>query len=90
MPLRHAALASAKPSTRTVLQVSPTWWNKFETNLDEVVFLPSEKGAFRPQLVFLDIGIPGMSGVDVARALRALADDERRFPVALTGWGAPA
>jgi len=36
-----------QPSTRTVLQGSPTWWNKFETNLDEVVFLPIKKSATR-------------------------------------------
>jgi len=36
-----------QPSTRTVLQGSPTWWNKFETNLDEVVVLPIEKCATR-------------------------------------------
>lgn len=36
-----------QPSTRTVLQRSPTWWNKFETNLDEVVFLPIENSATR-------------------------------------------
>ncbi len=42
---------------------------------------------FRPQVVFLDIGMPGMNGYDVARAIR----DDRRLDqpllVALTGWG---
>ena len=42
---------------------------------------------FRPQVVFLDIGMPGMSGYDVAEAIR----NDRRFDqpllVALTGWG---
>jgi len=36
-----------QPSQKTVLQRSPTWWNKFETNLDEVVFLPIENSATR-------------------------------------------
>lgn len=36
-----------QPSVRTVLQRSPTWWNRFETNLDEVVFLPIENNATR-------------------------------------------
>lgn len=42
---------------------------------------------FRPQVVFLDIGMPGMNGYDVAVAIR----NDRRFDqpllVALTGWG---
>jgi CheY-like chemotaxis protein len=42
---------------------------------------------FRPQLVFLDLGMPGMNGCQVAQAIRY----DRRFDqpvlVALTGWG---
>jgi CheY-like chemotaxis protein len=42
---------------------------------------------FRPQLVFLDLGMPGMNGCQVAEAIRR----DRRFDqpvlVALTGWG---
>jgi PAS domain S-box-containing protein len=43
--------------------------------------------AFLPEVVFLDIGLPGMSGLDVARRFRAdpaLAD---AVLIALTGWG---
>jgi PAS domain S-box-containing protein len=44
----------------------------------------------RPDLVLCDIGLPGMSGYDVARAIRA--DPEvRHIPlVALTGYASPA
>ena len=45
-------------------------------------------GQFRPQLVFLDIGMPGMTGYDVARRLRG---DQGLAPctiVAVSGWGA--
>lgn len=41
---------------------------------------------FRPQLVFLDIGMPGMSGYDVCRELRGAGHDAIRI-VALTGYG---
>ena len=42
---------------------------------------------FRPRMVFLDIGMPGMDGYEVARLLRALPQDPRTTLVALTGWG---
>ncbi len=44
---------------------------------------------FLPQLVLLDIGLPGMNGREVARALRASAVFESTLLVALTGWGSP-
>ncbi|CAN7145246.1 PAS domain-containing protein [Massilia sp. LjRoot122] len=44
--------------------------------------------AFRPQLAFLDIGMPGMDGYDTARAMRQIAGLENMTLIALTGWGA--
>ena len=43
--------------------------------------------AFRPQVVLLDIGLPGMHGFDVARLLRKEYGRERLTIVALTGYG---
>jgi PAS domain S-box-containing protein len=43
--------------------------------------------AFRPALVFLDIGMPGMDGYEVARRLRQQSDLKDVVLVALTGWG---
>jgi signal transduction histidine kinase len=45
--------------------------------------------AFAPDIVFLDIGMPGLSGYDVARRLRAHAANDTLTLVALTGWGQP-
>ncbi len=42
---------------------------------------------FRPEVVFLDIGLPGMDGYEVARHLRAEPDLSNVVLVALTGWG---
>jgi PAS domain S-box-containing protein len=42
----------------------------------------------RPDVVFLDIGLPDMSGHDVARGLRRIAGLERCTIVAVSGWGA--
>ncbi|MDY0963254.1 hybrid sensor histidine kinase/response regulator [Massilia sp. CFBP9026] len=43
---------------------------------------------FRPRIAFLDIGMPGMSGYDTARAMRAMEELDGIVLVALTGWGA--
>jgi PAS domain S-box-containing protein len=41
-----------------------------------------------PDVVFLDIGLPDMSGHEVARRLRQIAGLERCAIVAVSGWGA--
>lgn len=42
---------------------------------------------FRPDVIFLDLGMPGMDGFAVARALAADASLSRCAVVAVTGWG---
>lgn len=42
---------------------------------------------FHPDVVFLDIGLPGISGYEVARRMREDHAPERALLVALTGWG---
>ena len=41
----------------------------------------------QPQAVLLDIGLPGLSGTDVARQLRAMPGGEPLALIAITGWG---
>jgi len=43
--------------------------------------------AFRPQIVLLDIGLPGMSGHEVAEQLRRRPWFEGVLLVAVSGWG---
>jgi CheY-like chemotaxis protein len=43
--------------------------------------------AFRPELVFLDIGLPDLSGYEVAATLRRGHPPGAMRIVALTGWG---
>jgi PAS domain S-box-containing protein len=43
---------------------------------------------FRPDLVLMDIGLPGMNGHEVARAIRHNPDLGNVVLIALTGWGA--
>ncbi len=42
---------------------------------------------YRPEVVFLDLGLPGMSGYDVARRVRMRTDLGPLQLVALTGYG---
>ena len=44
---------------------------------------------FHPDLVILDIGMPGMDGLLLSRRLRETPGGRNAFVVALTGWGSP-
>ena len=43
----------------------------------------------RPEIAFLDIGLPKMNGYDLARSLRRLPETAHSILVAVTGWGQP-
>jgi signal transduction histidine kinase/ActR/RegA family two-component response regulator len=49
----------------------------------------SEAAKFHPQVVLLDIGMPGMDGYQVARELRAGESTRSMSIIALTGYGQP-
>ncbi len=46
-----------------------------------------EARSMRPEFVFLDLGLPGMDGFDVARRLRAEPGLESIRIIALSGYG---
>jgi signal transduction histidine kinase len=43
--------------------------------------------SYRPDVVLLDIGMPGMDGFEVARRIRENRDNDNLVLIALTGWG---
>jgi CheY-like chemotaxis protein len=43
--------------------------------------------AYLPDVIFLDIGMPGMDGYEVARAIRKNPELSKIVLAALTGWG---
>jgi CheY-like chemotaxis protein len=45
--------------------------------------------SFRPHVVLLDLGLPGLDGYEVARYLRKLPELKETLLVALTGYGQP-
>jgi len=44
-------------------------------------------GELAPEVLLLDIGLPGMDGYEVARRVRLIPRGERTLLVAVTGWG---
>jgi signal transduction histidine kinase/CheY-like chemotaxis protein len=50
----------------------------------------AEARTFRPDVAFLDIGMPGMNGFDLARALRLAPETAAAKLVAVTGFSQPA
>ena len=46
-----------------------------------------EAESFGPEVVLLDIGMPGMDGYEVARQMRTMPPVRDTILVALTGWG---
>jgi two-component system CheB/CheR fusion protein len=44
--------------------------------------------SYRPSIVLLDIGLPGMNGYEVARQAREQSEGRHLTLIALTGWGA--
>ena len=47
-------------------------------------------GDVSPDVVVMDIGMPGMDGYDAARMMRQLPGGDAMVLIALTGWGQPA
>lgn len=48
-----------------------------------------EAARFEPDVAILDLGLPDLSGFEVARELRRQFADKPLFLAAVTGWGQP-
>ncbi|SAL68395.1 hybrid sensor histidine kinase/response regulator [Caballeronia humi] len=44
---------------------------------------------YSPEVILLDLGLPGMSGIDVARQIRKTPSTKDVTVIAITGWGQP-
>jgi len=60
--------------------------NEVRTAYDGLAALEAAR-AFHPEVVVLDIGLPGMNGYDVARQMRKMPEVQGALLIAQTGWG---
>ena len=60
-------------------------WLAWYTEVDGI----ARAHAFHPEVVLCDLGLPGMDGLAVARAMRADHDLHDLFLVALSGYARP-
>jgi PAS domain S-box-containing protein len=70
----------------SVAQMLKNWGHEVQTAFNGPDAIEKAK-TYRPQIVLLDIGMPGMSGYEVAKQLRAQQELEGVIITALTGYG---
>ena len=75
-------LADAADSMGMVLRM---WGYQAEVRYDGASALAAA-AAFRPQVVLLDLGLPGMDGIEVARLLLGRPESRHMVLIALTGF----
>jgi signal transduction histidine kinase len=73
-------------SAETLAVLLRMWDHQVQSATDGPGALEAAK-TFQPELVFLDIGLPGMDGYEVARRLRDHAELRNVVLVAMTGYG---
>lgn len=73
-------------AARSYAEIARLWKHEVRVAYDGPAALEMAK-AYRPEIVLLDIGLPGISGYEVARRLRQQPEFQKTFLVATTGYG---
>jgi PAS domain S-box-containing protein len=82
--VRVLVVDDQRDSAQLLARLLAAWGYKPTVSFDGPTAL-EQAAAHQPHVVLLDIGLPGMSGYEVARRLRAGRDSELRI-IALTGF----
>jgi signal transduction histidine kinase/CheY-like chemotaxis protein len=85
---RHVLIVDDHPDVRAVLRLLLEAWGHRveEADTGERALEMIEKS--RPEVVLVDIGLPGLDGCSVARAVRSARGGDAYLLVAITGYGA--
>src|SRR5262245_3292135 len=86
IPLRVLIVDDSVDAAQTMARVLRLLGHEVETVHDGSAALQAAE-QFDPQVVLLDLGLPGMSGYEVARRLRGQANTAKSLIVALSGYG---
>src|SRR6266540_4120656 len=86
--LRVLVVEDHLDSRTTLCAMLRVWGHEVDEATNGPAALSSATSA-RPDVVLLDIGLPGMDGCEVARQFRALPGLGKALLVAVTGFGRP-
>ena len=73
-------------SRQSLTEILEEWGHEVRAAQDGETALDMAR-QFRPQVMLVDIGLPGMNGYDLARALRRTPGLDQAMLVAVTGYG---
>jgi signal transduction histidine kinase/ActR/RegA family two-component response regulator len=85
-PRRILVVEDNVDSAQMLAQILTRWGHEVHIAHDGPAAL-SEARSYRPGVVLVDIGLPGMDGYQVARELRELTGLQQMLLLALTGYG---
>jgi CheY-like chemotaxis protein len=85
-PKRVLVVDDNKDAAESMSMLLELWGHEVRRAYDGPSALESAR-SWQPEAVFLDIGLPGMDGYEVAERLRELPKGEDTVLIAITGYG---
>ncbi|UDF05449.1 response regulator [Asticcacaulis sp. AND118] len=85
-PLKVLVVDDNQASALTLSWAIESWGDEVRTCFDGLSALDTAR-SFHPDVILLDLGMPEMDGLTVARTLRADPRTRRCKIIAQTGWG---
>lgn len=85
-PLRVLVVDDSADTCESYLALLRLWGFDARAAADGNAALEAEEG-YRPDVLILDVGLPGMDGLEVARRVRARRGVGSPLVVGVSGWG---